>query len=266
MRYLLTAICAGALAASAALGCGADSDCVIGDRTYRVRVPSETDGSTPYGAIFFSHGYKGSAAGVMRNAGLLALADELGVALIAPKSAGDDWALPHAPNVGGTPPHDEMAYVDAVIADVTQRLPIDPDNIMASGFSAGGMMTWSMACRRADRFIGFVPIAGTFWAPVPDSCATGPANVLHFHGTRDRVVPLNGRAIADTRQGSVPQAIEMYIALGGFGPPTAQDLGGADCQMHRNASGQSLALCLYDAGHSLRLGHLRAAWHHFQAR
>lgn len=266
MRNLMAALFAWALAAQTVSACGADSDCMIGERSYRIYVPPPVAaGPAPHGAIFFAHGYKGSAAGVMRNVALRALADELGIALIAMKSAGDDWALPHAPNVGATPLHDEMAYVDAVIADVTRRWSIDPGDIMASGFSAGGMMTWTMACRRAASFIGFVPIAGTFWDPVPDSCESGPASVLHFHGTQDRVVPLDGRPIADTHQGSVLQTLDMYSALGAFGPAAATELGGADCEMYRNTSNQTLALCLYEAGHSLRLEHLRAAWHYFHS-
>ena len=246
-----------------AQACGPDSDCQIGDRIYRVYIPSVA-AESPAGALVFAHGYKGSAKGVMRNTALRQMADDLGLALIALKSAGDDWALPHALNVGPTPPLDEMAYVDAVLADVTSRLPVDPERLMATGFSAGGMMVWTMACERADRFIGFVPLSGTFWDPVPQTCTGQPGNVLHFHGTSDRIVPLEGRPIADTKQGAVAQAISMYAGFGGFVPVSGQKLADAICEMQRNPAGQELALCRFDGGHSFKVTHLRAAWDRFQ--
>ena len=68
MRYLISLLFL--LTAPAAFACGADSNCPIGDRHYRIVMPEGHDGSTPVGALIWSHGYKGSAAGVMRNKGL----------------------------------------------------------------------------------------------------------------------------------------------------------------------------------------------------
>ena len=76
-----------------AVACGPDTDCVIGDRTYRIRMPEGHDGVTPVGAIVFVHGYRGTAAGVMRNKSLMKVASDLGVALIAVTSVGGDWSV-----------------------------------------------------------------------------------------------------------------------------------------------------------------------------
>ena len=134
-----------------AVACGPDTDCVIGDRTYRIRMPEGHDGVTPVGAIVFVHGYRGTAAGVMRNKSLMKVASDLGVALIAVTSVGGDWSVPGAPKHGPQKEVDELAYFDRVIADVAARFPIDTDQIMVTGFSAGGMMVWNLACRRSSR-------------------------------------------------------------------------------------------------------------------
>ena len=68
-----------ALIAGPVAACGEDTDCVVGDRTYRIAGAE----NAPNGALIFAHGYRGSAAGVMRNRGLAALADDFGLALIA---------------------------------------------------------------------------------------------------------------------------------------------------------------------------------------
>ena len=140
--------------ATPATACGPDTDCMIGDRFYRIRMPVGHDGAARIGAIIFAHGYRGTAAGVMRSQGLATVASDLGVALIAVKSAGDDWSIPGAPAMGSIAGVDELAYFDRVVADATARFPIDADRLMVSGFSAGGMMVWTLACHRSQHFAG----------------------------------------------------------------------------------------------------------------
>ena len=80
------------------LACGANTDCKIGNRHYRIAMPAGHDGKTPVGAIVFSHGYRGSAVGIMRNKTLRRVVSDLGLALIAPKSVGGGWDLPLGPS------------------------------------------------------------------------------------------------------------------------------------------------------------------------
>lgn len=240
--------------------CGADSDCVIGDRTYRIRMPKNASDSSPVGAIVFAHGYRGSAAGVMRNKSLAKVAEDLGVALIAVDAGGEDWALPNGPHAGETLRTDELAYFDTVLEDVIARFPVDSTRIMASGFSAGAMMVWTLACYRSDSFAGFAPISGTFWAPVPATCTTPPASIVHIHGTSDPTVPLEGRRIQDARQGSVTKALEMYAAFGQFGAPKAVTLPGLECRMQTNVDGDILGFCQFQGGHSFSTAYIRQAW------
>lgn len=250
-RYLtrLTLAMAAALIPGAALACGPDTDCMIGDRTYRIALP---EGEGPFGAIVYMHGWRGTANGVMQNAGLREMANALGVALVAPKSGGEDWLIRNAPRKGFETDVRETAYFEALIDEITERYPIDGERLLATGFSAGGMMTWTLACRMADRFKGFLPVAGTFWGPLPDDCAYGDAPLIHVHGTSDTVVPLNGRPIADTFQGEVPEALDGLRARGAgsvepLSPPEPLDCDGASAP-----DGAFQALCLHEGGHVIR--------------
>lgn len=244
--------------------CGAQSDCVVGDRTYRIAMPSETDGG-PVGAILYHHGWRANAAGVMAHTGLRRMADRLGVALIALDSAGEGWLIANAPRRNRADSAIELAGVDAVLADAARRFPIDPDRILAAGFSGGGMMTWTLACRRPNHFIGFAPIAGTFWAPVPEDCESAPLRVLHVHGTADEVVPLAGRAIADTRQGDVREAFAVFAAPAADGTAEATGPDGLACEgmAHGAEGGGHLLLCLHDGGHIMRPEWVEWAWQAF---
>jgi len=238
--------------------CGPDSNCDIGDRHYRIRMPENHDGITKIGAIVYAHGYRGSAKGMMKNKSMAKLASEMGVALIATKSYEDDWRIPGVPRNTGTDGEIELTYYDAVIDDVAKRFPIDRNRLMATGFSAGGMMVWNLICHRSGLFGG--PMSGTFWKPEPETCTSPPASVVHIHGDADPVVPLNGRPIADTHQGQVPQVMKMYSEYGNYSFFDESEYGDLNCQNTKNKAGQILNFCLFSGGHSFKSEYVRAAW------
>ncbi len=243
--------------------CGSDSDCMVGDnRHYRIRMPEGYDGVSSVGAIFFMHGYRGTAKGIMRNKALGKVISDLGLALVAPKSAYQDWAIPGAPS--GKEPV-ELEYFDAVVADIKEKFNIDTSRMMASGFSAGGMMTWNLACDRSELFAAYAPIAGTFWEPTPQTCKTPTASLIHTHGTSDKIVPLAGRPIADTKQGDVFKVLDMYAAKGGFVAEREYNKTDLEfsCNEQKNQNNQILEICLHPGGHSMKSAYVLNAWNKF---
>ncbi|MEM0948935.1 MAG: polyhydroxybutyrate depolymerase [Pseudomonadota bacterium] len=261
MRNFLVAIAvAAAVLASVVHACGTETDCRIEDGTYRIYVPGTPEADRP-GAIVFAHGYRGTAAGTMRNENLRALADDLGVALIAVKSFDEDWTIPNAPSAGTRPERDEVAYYGRVVSDAADRFGLDRDRMLATGFSAGGMMTWEVVCNDSALFAGFAPVSGTFWDPVPDTCIAPPATLIHIHGTSDRVVPMAGRPIGPTKQGDVNEALAMYRAHGGFDTELPETVSGnLTCNARLNDDGDRLELCLHSGGHGFRTAYIRRAW------
>lgn len=264
-KIALAALAALFLPLASAVACGPNTDCRIGDRHYRIRMPAAHDGKIKIGAIIYAHGYRGTAKAVMRNKWFKQLGNRMGVAFIAPKSSGGDWSLPGSPTrVRGAPPVDELAYFDRLLQDVTNRFPIDPKRIMVTGFSAGGMMVWNLACHRSHRFAAFVPIAGTFWRPVPQTCTTPPTSIIHLHGDRDPTVPLAGRAIGRAHQGDVAKTLTMYTRYGAFGPSRNETRGKLRCKRRRNANGDILDFCLFSGGHTFNSGYIQGAWRIFE--
>lgn len=238
MRIILAAL---ALSATPALACGPDSDCAVPSGSYRIDAP---EGAT--GAILFAHGYRGSAEGTMRNARLRAMAAERGAAFVALQAADEDWDLTDSPSGGD---RDEVAYVLAVRDDVMARLGLRADAVVMSGFSAGGMLTWTVACAAPDAFAGFAPFSGTFWeGGEPERCA-GPATIRHHHGTSDGVVPIAGRAIAETRQGDVERVMARYRAQFGMEAADAPAIDGLECEAWAGG-GARLGYCLHPGGHT----------------
>jgi polyhydroxybutyrate depolymerase len=262
---LISAVVLVVVAAPEAQACGRDTDCVIGERSYRIAFPEGHDGATPIGAIVFTHGFRGTANGVMRNKALTALAAELGVAFIAAQADGPEWIIPGIPSSDKREGVDELAYFDALIEDVTTRFAIDRTRLVASGFSSGAMMVWHLACYRGAAFKGFVPMSGTFWEPVPETCPSGAVNLIHYHGSEDPVVPLAGRQIQDAHQGNVFEAIEMLARSGGYRPVETEETVGLECSRQVANGGKLLELCLFAGKHQLKTRHLARAWRIFEA-
>ncbi|MEL6298001.1 MAG: polyhydroxybutyrate depolymerase [Pseudomonadota bacterium] len=251
-------------AVTPAAACGPDTDCKLDDRWYRISMPSGHDGTSKIGAVFFMHGWRGSPVGVMKNQKLAKAIDDLGVALVAPKSLNVDWDIPNAPRPGD---HVELAFFDRLIADVTKRFPIDRNRLLATGFSAGGMMVWNLICHRSTSFRAFVPLAGTFWRPVPDHCDTPPANVVHVHGTTDTMVPLKGRPIGNrAHQGDVFKALALYRRHGRFRAPTEVRDRDLTCDRAYNAAGKVLSFCRHSGGHWYKPHHITRVWRLMQTQ
>jgi len=248
--------------ANLALACGVETECSLGDRTYRIQMP---EGVERPGAIIFAHGYKGSARGTMRNRNLRALADELGVALVAVKSFGDDWRIPGVPSMPSTDGREERDYFRDVLVALAETHGIDTDRLLMTGFSAGGMVTWQLACDMGGAFAGFAPISGTFWAPVPAACDSPPVHMFHTHGTSDRIVPLAGRPIGSTHQGDVGRALDMLEQLGGYEDAGNFAAGGLACRRSLNRDGMVMEFCTHPGGHSMRVDYVRRAWMRLKA-
>lgn len=237
------------------MACGAESDCRLGERHYRISSADQAGN----GAIVFVHGYRGTAEGTMRNMNMRRMVEDMGLALIAVKSLRQDWAIPNAPGNIDSDGSAEFTYFEDVLADAETRFGLDRERVMVAGFSAGGMMVWELACKRPGLFAGYLPIAGTFWKGPPESCAA-PVNLVHIHGTADRTVPLEGRQIQNTRQGSISETLTMYRDLWGFEPVETVRVGKMDCAREASEQGATLEFCTHPGGHSFSRNYLSYGW------
>jgi polyhydroxybutyrate depolymerase len=241
---------------AAAVACAPIEPCRFEAGEYRVLPPPDWDGKTPVGAFVFVHGHRSNAAEIMAYAELTAAVHGLGFMLVAPQGLGDSWSTPGSPGEGR---RDEVRFIGAVLDDLQQRFPIDRARLVASGFSQGASVVWEIACKGDGRFQAFVPVAGVWWRPMPQTCPAPPRAMLHIHGAADPVMPLVGRNLRDRwRQGDVMEAVATIRGLNGCPAEAAarEQRGELACVFDRAcASARQIAHCLHPGDH-----HVNPAW------
>lgn len=232
--------------------CGERSDCVVASGDYRIFLPENIPANTQIPAIIYIHGLGGSSRAVMRNNEFRRVAKKLSVAFVAVNGRAGSWSFPNGVERGNV--RNEFTYFREVVRDIKSRFPIDPDKIVAAGFSIGASMTWNLACREPENYAGFIPVSGTMWRPQPKKCIKPIGEIYHSHGTSDRIFPLEGRVVRGKRQGAIHDTFELMYNQDNCTRKIVRETnsGGLKCKYHRNCGGETLRLCLHGGAHKIK--------------
>lgn len=265
MKQKLWAAAVAALAPVAAwAGCGeVQGACHVENGHYHVALP---EGDIK-GSLMFLHGFGGSGQGVVNNRLWVPFALQRGYAVIAPdgmRGAGEGrrrWAFhPDWPKR-----RDEIGFLQTVRDDAAARFGLDADAMALGGFSLGGSMTSYLACSEPDAFKAYLPVAGGFWRPHPQTCA-GPVRLLHTHGWTDTTVPLEGRVVRGTDlsdedaviQGDIFYTVNMWRDVNECSQLRADEFvtDGPFLRRswHRCVEGSALEFALFAGGHRVPAG------------
>ncbi len=187
-------------------------------RSYDLYLPPETDVQNERPLILLFHGGGGTPEAVARSTGLPAAAVRAGYVVAVPRgiartwNAGDCCGLAHQRGV------DDVAFANAVVADVGTVVAVRGSAVLATGFSNGGKMAYRLGCDRADRFAAIAPVSAGLSVP-PDACRPSRSvPLLAFHGTEDPFAPYSGgRGSIEAAgvQRSAPESVSVWAALNG---------------------------------------------------
>jgi len=170
-------------------------------RTYQQYVPRGYDGRTNVPVVFDFHGYGSNASQQMVYGDFRPLADRDTFLIIAPdgQGASSHFNLTAEPGL-----QDDVAMVNALLDHVEASFCVDTNRVYATGMSDGGAMSSTLACKEADRFAAFGPVAVMVYAP---GCARRrDVSIVSFMGTSDPVVPFKGGQIACCSQATIAAA------------------------------------------------------------
>ena len=200
----LASILSGAIAASA--GCGKAATLTSGvksitakgkQRQYTLQLPANYDPAHPYRVVFGWHGANdnmnvtvtGSLAppvGSFRYFGLQRVANDSAI-LVAPDALNKAWYNRN---------DEDIAFFDAMLAQLSSGLCVNEKQIFAIGFSHGGAFTKALSCQRASSIRGVIILDGGGPIDGTTTCSTDPIGALVVHGVDDRIE--GGRATRDS--------------------------------------------------------------------
>lgn len=213
-------------------------------REYIVHVPSNYAGA-PTAVVFNFHGWNSNAAAQQTRSRMDATADREGFVVVYPQGISDSF------NAGGSccgpakdQDIDEAEFVRAMLDDLEREFCVDRTRVYSTGMSNGGFLSYRFACEQT-LFAAIAPVAAI--VSVPTCTPSRAVPVLHFHGSADLLVPVDGRPTWSPPVPSLDQTIDGWKQRNGCtGEPTVTFQNGdvtceawADCNVER---------CLVDGG------------------
>ncbi len=171
-------------------------------RSYYVHFPSGSR-AAPWPLVLVLHGAGGDAVDALSTFRWIEASDLNGFILVGLEARPPRTWLPAGfrlnPRVwnSGDPgvqeesilKNDDVAYVRAVLDQLTRRYTIDPNRIYAAGFSSGGSMAQRLGIEMSERFAAIAAV-GSLRAQ--DAAPRAPLSVLLIYGRNDPVVPYDG--------------------------------------------------------------------------
>jgi len=152
-----------------------------------VHIPAGADGTEPLPLVLGFHGFGGTPDDLEGDTGLFDKADAEGFVAVLPVATGNpsrwDFRAPESA---------DLAFVDALLIALNERICIDQTRTYATGFSQGAAMANAVGCSRPDRFAAIAPVAGVYAPMWREICAGEPVPVIGIHGVQDPVVPYEG--------------------------------------------------------------------------
>jgi polyhydroxybutyrate depolymerase len=236
---------AGGSQAKTSPGCGSSTPLKSGNftetingtnRKWMLDVPSNYDASKPYRLIFVWHQLSGSGSQVISDGfnGLKALANNTVIFATADglqgsnsETSGTGWW-----NVNGG----DMKLVQAMLDKINGGLCVDQDRIFSTGFSFGGMMSYTLPFE-FNVFRAVAPCSGKTGVIPYNEKYTNAIPIMAFHGDADTFVATNlGKAFFD-----------KYAARNKCGTQT-QTVSPNGCVQYQGCTVPS-TWCLFPGGH-----------------
>lgn len=245
--------------ATPSIGCSA-TDVVTGDsidatltvgvdlRTYRLSVPTDYQAGEALPLVFGLNGVGGDGKGAQSAFNLESGHRAIFVypdSLFKESSNAVDWD--YARN--GI----DVAFFDALYAELTENYCVNLDQVFALGVSAGGIMSNKLGCFRGDVITGIAPASAMTWG---ETC-TGSVGVMVICGSQDTFNPCAEDAAEEVRIWSEENSCEASS--------TASSLS-EECAEYAGCNPEApLLLCEHPGGHMWPQSASDYAWDFFMS-
>lgn len=188
------------------------------ERTYHVHIPASYDRARSTPVILALHGASMTGRVMEGFSGLSAKADESGFIVVYPNgsSAGrllQMWNSGSFPGNLGKKRADDVGCLAKMLDDLGGVVNVDAKRVYCVGLSNGGMMAYRVAAELSERVAAVAAVCG---AMVCAECKPKrPVPIVHFHGTKDALVPLEGFSKDLVKLPPVEQTIRTWVKANG---------------------------------------------------
>jgi polyhydroxybutyrate depolymerase len=165
-------------------------------RTYQAYVPKGLAPGAPLVVAMHGSGENGSALRIEMGYAFERLADERGFAVVYPNGVDGHWNTCEIDRDAQQPGMDDVGFLTALADKFVGEIGTDRNRVFGVGLSEGGYMAIRLALEAPSRFRAVAPVAANLSLPENSQCkpvAQGGASVILIHGTKDRLVPYDGR-------------------------------------------------------------------------
>lgn len=150
-------------------------------------------GSAGRSLVIALHGNWGTAERMPTLTGLTEAADELGFSVAYPQGEDREWGV----EIAGDRFRRDRALLRSLVDAVSVSGCVDPDRVIVTGFSLGGILANGLACTDADRFHAVVAVSSrevSTFVPSgpqePQPCSPSrPVTFVAYNSTQDEVIP-----------------------------------------------------------------------------
>lgn len=212
-------------------------------RTAVVHIPASVDLQALAPLVLNFHGLTSNAEQQVSFSGMNPKADAAGFIVVYPDGVQSSWNAGACCGAAIDQQIDDVGFVRALVAQLSNTLCIDERRIYATGFSNGGFMSHRLACEAADLVAAVAPVSAVNGM---DSCTPSrPVPVMMFNGTLDPLVAYNG-------SGPFDSAEQTFIDWGtrdicGDAPKPGKSSGAASCVQHELCDADtSVVFCTFE--------------------
>ncbi|HXW88296.1 MAG TPA: PHB depolymerase family esterase [Streptosporangiaceae bacterium] len=178
-------------------------------RSYLIHIPPSYNGLRPLPVVVTFHGLGATAQAQLALSGFAAVADRNGFVVVAPQARRFGWDFLTPPSRPGS----DAAFVVALLRDLRSVACVDPQRCYVSGISNGAAVVFALACGNVGGFAAYGAVAGAFYSP---RCYRAPPQpIVYFHGTADRLVPIDGGRVFGVPIAPARQSMAAWAAHNG---------------------------------------------------
>jgi polyhydroxybutyrate depolymerase len=159
-------------------------------RTYRIHVPANYHPDKPNPTVLVIHGTCQDSRSMMVFSGMNDKSDQCGFIAVYPEgwrgTAFMTWNTRAHYQIFTLGMPDDLQYIDRLLDDLAEVVPVDQQRLYSCGFSTGAMFSYRLAIERPGRFAAVGSVAGAIPRALP--WPGTPTSVIHIQGMADKVV------------------------------------------------------------------------------